>query len=68
MATWCLVAGGPQSFGGDTEIASTCPPGLNPGLPPLAAREDDTASSEPRPAQKPPMHQLQPFCICYTLH
>lgn len=69
MAAGCPVAGGPRSFGGDIEMASACPAGLNLGLSaPLAGWEDNAASSEPRLARKPPMHQLQPFCICYTLH
>lgn len=69
MAAWCQIARGPWSFGGDTEMASACPASLNPGLPsPLVGWEDNTASLEPRLAQKPPLHQLQPFCICYALH
>lgn len=63
------LAGGPRAFGGDAEMASACPAGLNPGLPsPLVGWEDNAASSEPRLALKPPMHQLQPFRICYARH
>ena len=63
MAAWHPVAGGPQSVGRGTDMAVP-----NPGLPSPLVGSEDAASSELRPAQKPPMHQLQPFCICYALH
>lgn len=61
MATWCPGAGGPQSFGGDTEMASARPAAPDPGLPsPHAGREGDAASSELSPAQEPPLTSGSP--------